>query len=323
MSKPHRPLIIAHRGACGYLPEHTLEAKALAYGMGADYLEQDIVATRDDQLVVIHDIHLDRVTDVAERFPERHRPDGRFYARDFDLEEVLSLRAWERLDRGGSAAEFPNRFPANSGSFRLASFDEELELIAGLNSASGRNVGIYTEIKRPAWHQANGVDLSSIVLETLDRFGYRTASDPVFVQCFDASEVERLHEDLKCKLPLIQLIGENQWHESATDYDRLRTEEGMAQVAKTADGIGPGLWQLYTLAEIDGQPVSTGLVSLAHSLDLAVHPYTFRTDQLPPGFESFEAAVQWFVETLSIDGLFTDFPDRAIEALARHPEGPG
>ncbi len=287
MSKPHRPLIIAHRGACGYLPEHTLEAKVLAYGMGADYLEQDIVATRDDQLVVIHDIHLDRVTDVAERFPERHRPDGRFYARDFDLEEVLSLRAWERLNRGGTAAEFPSRFPANSGSFRLASFAEELELIAGLNSASGRNVGIYTEIKRPAWHQANGVDLSSIVLETLDRFGYRTASDPVFVQCFDASEVERLHEDLKCKLPLIQLIGENQWHESATDYDRLRTEEGMAQVAKTADGIGPGRWQLYTLAEIDGQPVSTGLVSLAHSLDLAVHPYTFRTDQLPPGFESW------------------------------------
>ncbi len=322
MSQPDRPLIIAHRGACGYLPEHTLEAKALAYGMGADYLEQDIVATRDDQLVVIHDIHLDRVTDVAERFPDRHRQDGRFYARDFDLEEILSLRAWERLNGDGTAAEFPTRYPANSGSFRLASFDEELELIAGLNSASGRNVGINTEIKRPAWHQENGVDLSSIVLEMLDRFGYRTSSDAVFVQCFDASEVERLREDLDCNLRLIQLIGENHWHESATDYDRLRSEEGIARVAKTADGIGPGLWQLYTLAEIDGQPVSTGLVSLAHSSDLAVHPYTFRTDQLPPGFESFEAAIQWFVETLSIDGLFTDFPDRAIEALARLADDP-
>ncbi len=322
MSKPNRPLIIAHRGACGYLPEHTLESKALAYGMGADYLEQDIVATRDDQLVVIHDIHLDRVTDVADRFPDRHRPDGRFYARDFDLEEILSLRAWERLNRDGTAAEFPSRYPAYSGSFRLASFDEELDLIAGLNSASGRNVGIYTEIKRPAWHQANGVDLSTIVLETLDRFGYCTPNDPVFVQCFDASEVERLRKDLNCKLRLIQLIGKNQWHESATDYDRLRTEEGIAELAKTADGIGPGLWHLYTLAEIDGQPVSTGLVSLAHSHDLVVHPYTFRTDQLPPGFETFEAAVQWFVETLNIDGLFTDFPDRAIDALARHRKGP-
>ena len=109
---------------------------------------------------------------------------------------------------------------------------------------------------------------------------------------------------------------------SATDYDQLRTEEGLAQVAKTADGIGPGLWQLYTLAEIDGQPVSTGLVSLAHSLDLAVHPYTFRNDQLPPGFETFESAIQWFVETLGIDGLFTDFPDRAVEALAGHQAKP-
>ncbi len=137
----------------------------------------------------------------------------------------------------------------------------------------------------------------------------------MFVQCFDASEVERLRKDLNCKLPLVQLIGNNAWHESDTDYDQLRTEEGMAQVAKTADGIGPGLWHLYMLAEIDGQPVSTGLLSLAHSFDLAVHPYTFRADQLPPGFETFEAAVQWFAETLGIDGLFTDFPDQAIQAL--------
>ena len=310
-----RPLIIAHRGASGYLPEHTLEAKALAYGLGADYLEQDVVASRDDRLLVLHDIHLDRVTDVAERFPDRHRADGRYYARDFDLEEILSLRAWERLSSDGKHAAFPNRYPAKSGSFRLASFEEELEFIAGLNRSTGRTVGIYPEIKRPAWHQANGVDLSAKLLETLDRFGYRKPGDPVFVQCFDASEVERLRKDLNCKLPLVQLIGNNAWHESDTDYDQLRTEEGMAQVAKTADGIGPGLWHLYMLAEIDGQPVSTGLLSLAHSFDLAVHPYTFRADQLPPGFETFEAAVQWFAETLGIDGLFTDFPDQAIQAL--------
>lgn len=311
----NRPLIIAHRGASGYLPEHTLEAKALAYGMGADYLEQDVVASRDDQLLVLHDIRLDRVTDVAERFPDRNRADGHFYARDFDLQEILSLRAWERLGSDGKDVEFPNRYPARSGSFRLASFEEELELIAGLNRSTGRTVGIYPEIKRPAWHRANGVDLSARLLEVLDQFGYREAGDRVFVQCFDAKEVERLRNDLNCKLPLIQLIGNNDWHESATDYDQLRTEEGMAQVAETADGIGPGLWQLYTLAEIDGQPVSTGLVSLAHSLDLAVHPYTFRADQLPPGFESFEAAVQWFSATLGIDGLFTDFPDQAMQAL--------
>jgi glycerophosphoryl diester phosphodiesterase len=321
MSKAHRPLIIAHRGACGYLPEHTLEAKALAYGMGADYLEQDVVATRDDRLVVLHDIHLDRVTDVAERFPDRHRDDGRYYARDFDLDEIRSLRAWERLKGEGDAAAFPARFPERSGNFRVPSLDEELDLIAGLNRASGRSVGIYPEIKRPAWHQANGVDLSVKLLELLDRHDYRRPDDPVFVQCFDAREVERIRHELGSRLPLIQLIGNNEWRESDTDYDQLRTEKGLAELARTVDGIGPGLWHLYTLAEIDGQPVSSGLVSRAHALGLAVHPYTFRADQLPPGFETFEAAVQWFVSTLSIDGLFTDFPDRAIDALATQTTG--
>ena len=313
-----RPLIIAHRGASGYLPEHTLEAKALAFGMGADYLEQDVVASRDDQLIVLHDIYLDRVTDVAERFPDRHRADGRFYVRDFVLEEIQSMRVWERLNGAGNAPEFPNRYPAKSGNFRIAAFEEELEFIAGLNKSTGRAVGIYPEIKRPAWHQANGVDLSPKLLEILDRFGYREASDPVFVQCFDGHELKRLRQELDCKLRLIQLIGENHWHESDTDYDQLRTEEGLAQVAKTADGIGPGLWQLYTLAEIDGQPVSTGLVSRAHLHELAVHPYTFRADQLPPGFETFDAAVQWFAESLGIDGLFSDFPDRAVKAFKKH-----
>ena len=314
MSKAQQLLIIAHRGACGYLPEHTLEAKALAYGMGADYLEQDVVASRDDQLIVLHDIHLDRVTDVAERFPDRHRADGRFYARDFDLEEIQSLRAWERLNGEGDEAVFPNRFPAKTGNFRVPSLDEELDFVAGLNTSTGRNVGIYPEIKRPAWHQANGVDLSVKLLETLERHGYSNPDDKVFVQCFDAREVKRLRHDLNCRLPLIQLIGNNNWQESDTDYDQLVTEDGIAELAKSADGIGPGLWHLYTLAEIDGQPVSTGLVSRAHSHGLAVHPYTYRADQLPPGFESFEATVHWFVTTLAIDGLFTDFPDKARQA---------
>jgi glycerophosphoryl diester phosphodiesterase len=288
----------------------------LAFGLGADYLEQDVVATRDGELIVLHDIHLDRVTNVAERYPDRHRPDGRFYARDFDLGEIQSLRAWERLNSELSDAEFPNRYPARSGNFRVPSLAQELEFVAGLNRSSGRNVGIYPEVKRPAWHRDHGVDLSAKLLEVLDRFGYREPGDRAFVQCFDAREVARLRHDLGCKLPLIQLIGSNSWQESDTDYDQLMTEQGMRQVAKNADGIGPGLWQLYTLAEIDGQPVSTGLVSLAHSLDLAVHPYTFRADQLPPGFEAFEAAIQWFVDTLGIDGFFTDFPDKALHALA-------
>ena len=132
-----RPLVIAHRGASGYLPEHTLAAKALAHRMGADYLEQDVVASRDDQLIVLHDIYLDRVTDVAERFPGRARADGRFYARDFDTVELKQLRAWERMNEDGTAV-FPDRFPAKSGEFQLHTLSEELRFIRHLNARSGR-----------------------------------------------------------------------------------------------------------------------------------------------------------------------------------------
>src|SRR5262249_26330393 len=102
------PVVIAHRGASGYLPEHTLPAKALAYGMGADYLEQDVVLTRADQPLVLHDVHLDTVTDVAEVFPDRKRPDGRFYALDFTLAEIQSLRVTERIDPKTKRPVFPN-----------------------------------------------------------------------------------------------------------------------------------------------------------------------------------------------------------------------
>src|ERR671913_1263146 len=113
------PIVIAHRGASGYLPEHTLAGKALAYGLGADFLEQDVVATRDSQLVVLHDIYLDDVTDVAVRFPGRHREDGRHYVVDFDLAELQTLTVFERRAPGSSAAKFPSRFPADIGLFGI------------------------------------------------------------------------------------------------------------------------------------------------------------------------------------------------------------
>ena len=132
-----RPLLIAHRGASGYLPEHTLAAKQLAHEMGADYLEQDVVASRDDELIVVHDIHLDRVTDVADRFPGRERGDGRFYVRDFDLAELQTLSVWERMQADGSPV-YTNRYPPKSGEFRLNTLAEEFEFIHKLNAKSGR-----------------------------------------------------------------------------------------------------------------------------------------------------------------------------------------
>lgn len=310
------PVVIAHRGACGYLPEHTLEAKALAYGMGADYLEQDVVATRDDVLVVLHDIHLDTVTDVAERYADRARADGRFYARDFDLAEIKTLNVHERRNEDGVTAVFPGRFPTDEGHFSIATVAEEITMIQGLNKATGRNTGIYPEVKSPAFHAEEGVDVSRLLLATLEQFGYTDKSAPVYVQCFDAKEVVRLRNELECKLKIVQLIGENDWGESDTDYDVLKSADGLKSIAEVADGIGPWAPQLYTIAEIDGQAVSTGMVSAAHAVGLTVHPYTFRADALLPGFDTFTEMVEWFAGTLSIDGLFTDFPDKAIEALA-------
>lgn len=309
-----RPLVIAHRGASGYLPEHTLEAKALAYGQGADYLEQDVVATRDDRLVVLHDVHLERVTDVARRYPDRHRPDGRWYVRDFHLAELRTLNVHERCDAAGKPV-FPGRFPVDAGRFRIATLEEELELVRGLNRSTRRTVGVYPEIKRPAWHRSEGVDVTKLVLAVLGDFGWRRRDDPVFVQCFEADELRRLREDLGCDLKLVQLLEENGGNESGTDYAALQSPSGLAALAGTVEAVGPSLGQLQRPAAIDGQPVSTGLAEAAHRAGLAVHPYTFRADALPAGFASFEALVAWFAAHLGVDGLFTDFPDRALAAL--------
>jgi glycerophosphoryl diester phosphodiesterase len=307
------PLVIAHRGASGYLPEHTLAAKGLAHDMGADYLEQDIVASRDDALVVLHDIYLDRVTDVAERYPGRERDDGRFYVRDFDIEELRSLQVWERMNPDGSPV-YPERYPARSGDFRINTLREELAFIQRLNKQTGRQAGVYPEIKRPAWHKAQGIDIAPQLLEQLGEFGYSDRADPVFVQCFDDAELRRLKDELGCPFQLVQLIGDNAWNEAPTDFDELRTADGITRLAQTVDAIGPHLPYLYHLQEDTvSDPVSSGLVEIAHDVGLLVHPYTFRADELPPGFRSFKDLVVFFALELKVDGLFTDFPDLAVQ----------
>lgn len=308
------PLLIAHRGASADLPEHTLAGKALAYGLGADFLEQDVVATRDDGLIVLHDIHLEQVTDVSWRYPTRARADGHWYARDFDLEEVLSLRALERMTPDLSRAVYGDRFPAREGSFRLATLAEELTMIGSLNRTTGRAVGIYPEIKKPAWHRAEGVDISSLVLAALTEQGFRERRDDVYLQCFDPTETARIREDLGSELRLVQLLGDNAWGECAADYDALRTPAGLAEIARYADAIGPWVEHLYTL-DSSGRPMSTGVVEAAHDHGLAVHPYTFRADALPSGFSNYQELLAWFVDGLGIDGLFTDFTGETRQYL--------
>lgn len=307
------PVVIAHRGASGYLPEHTLPAKALAWAMGADYLEQDLVATRDDRLVVMHDVHLDRTTDVAQVYPERARPDGRWYVRDFDLAELSELRAHERVDATG-AAVYPQRYPVGEGHFRVHSFDEELEFVARLRRHSDRPVGIYPELKRPAWHRQEGVDIAALAVDLLTQHGYADANDDIYLQCFDPAELVRLRDDFATQLPLVQLIASNDWGEADADFDSLQSADGLKSIADYADAIGPWIPQLY-VATPSG-PTSSGLVERAKAAGLAVHPYTFRSDDLPAGFADFETLLRFVVDELAVDGLFTDFPDFVRQWLA-------
>jgi len=289
------------------LPEHTFPAKALAYTMGADYLEQDVVATKDDQLVVLHDIHLDRVSDVAKQFPDRKRDDGRYYVRDFTLDEIRTLLVHERTLKNGQPV-YPGRFQSSTEEFRIHTFSEELAFVAQLRTSVGRPIGVYPEIKRPEWHRTEGVDITPLLLSELRAHGYNSHTDPVYVQCFDDQELIRIRETLNCEFKLIQLIGENDWGESSADYDELRSSGGLKRLAKTVDGIGPWVSHLYRQCE-SGHLEDSELVSRAHDEGLAVHPYTFRRDDLPAGFESFTELLDFVLDELFIDGLFTDFPD--------------
>ncbi len=314
-------LVIAHRGASGYLPEHTLAAKALAHGMDADYLEQDVVLTRDGVPIVLHDIFLEPTTDVAQKFPTRHRRDGRFYAIDFSLEEIRSLRVHERSEKdadGEDRAVFPERFPLGPDWSGIPTLAEEIAFIDGLNRSRRRSSGLYIELKAPRWHKKQGQDIADAVVSVLKESGYADRRDRVFLQCFDDATLRYLRDSLNSPLPLIQLIADNDWGEdSEVDYDFLLTEKGLDEIARYADGIGPWLMQIYRGKDAAGGPLFTDLVNQAKARGLQVHPYTFRADQLPPGIDSFSELLTLFIEDQQVDGLFTDFPDLVREFLSQ------
>lgn len=305
--------VIAHRGASAYVPEHTLEGAAMAHAMGADYIELDVLLTADDHLIVLHDLYLDAMTDVAGRYPDRARPDGRHYAIDFTLAEVRSLRVHERVGADGKAV-FPDRFPPAGRIFRVPTLPEALTLIQGLNQATGREAGIYLEPKRPAWHRSEGKELMPAVLAALASHGYRAADDKALLQSFDMDSLLYARRELGSELRMVQLIGENSWRESPTDFDFLQTEEGLAEVAGYAQGIGPWLPQVIDINAF-GQADISDLIDRAHALGLFVHGYTLRADQLPAGAGAFPDVVRRLAGA-GLDGVFTDHPDRVIEALA-------
>jgi glycerophosphoryl diester phosphodiesterase len=314
-----QPIIIAHRGASGYLPEHTLAGKALAHAMGADFLEQDVVLTKDGTAIVLHDIYLEPTTDVQYVFPDRSRVDGQYYAIDFTLEEIRQLRVHERSKEdsaGKEVAVYPARFPLGPGTCGIPTLAEEINFIAGMDQSRSKTTGLYIELKAPNWHLEQGYDIAKTIMEVLEQTGYAQRERQVYLQCFDDKALRYLRNTLKTKLPLIQLIADPSWGEdSAVDYRSLLSGDGLREIASYADGIGPWIMQIYRGKSNNGEPILSGLVNNARQLGLEVHPYTFRADELPPDISSFDELLDIFINQAGITGLFTDFPDLATAFL--------
>ncbi|HYW92446.1 MAG TPA: glycerophosphodiester phosphodiesterase family protein [Gammaproteobacteria bacterium] len=298
MTQPSRT-VIAHRGASGYLPEHTLAGYAMAHAMGADFLEPDLVMTRDGVLIARHDVILEDTTDIAAVFPDRSRADGHWYAADFELAEIRRLQARERTE---------HRFRRDSHGFPVPTFEELLQLVAELNRLTGRGTGVYPETKEPDFHRAAGLPMEEPLLALLERYRYREAADPVFVQSFDPENLRHMRESLGTKLRLVQLV---------SDAASV-TPGGLDTVAAYADAIGPD----RRLIDPDdaGDAPGPRLVQDAHARGLLVHPYTFRADAVDPRYADFESELRRFCFEFGVDGVFSDHPDRATAVLHTAPD---
>ncbi len=330
-------VVIAHRAASGYLMEHNLPSVALAVAMGSDYIEQDLVMTKDDQVIVLHDPTLERVSNVAELFPGRNRQDGKFYALDFTLAEIKQLHLKEPYPNSGAGE---GRFPDYNANLQLTipTFKEELELIRGLEKTLRREIGIYPEIKQPWLHRKEGKDISIAVLKTLYDYGYKSKESKVYLQCFDPDELKRIHDELmpplQMGLKLIQLIDSNNGDETKVlewgewvryNYDWILSKSGLRSLSSTIAGIGLDKSMLVDEA---GSLLRPTLVSDAHSLGMVVHAYTFRRGKeslppyIPPSAASFEALLEFFYFKVGVDGVFTDYCGDAVLFLQKRVAPP-
>ena len=328
-----KPLVIGHRGASGYLPEHTLESKALAFGQGADYLEQDLVMSKDNHLVVIHDHFLDGLTDVAQKFPGRARADGKYYVPDFTLAEIRSLQMTEnfKTENGKQVPVYPNRFPLWQGQFKIHTFEEELQFVRGLEKSSGKRIGIYPEIKAPWLHHQEGKDIARATLAMLKKYGYTQKSDPVYLQTFDFNELKRIKTELLPQMgmnvKLVQLVAYSDWGETQArqngrwanyDYDWMFKPGAMKEIARYADGVGPAWYML--LDEKQSRPghiVATPMAADIQTTQLQLHPYTVRRETLPPYVRNIDEMYAALFEQAKADGIFTDFPDTLAQYLKK------
>jgi len=311
-------VVFAHRGASGYLPEHSLPAKAMAHAQGADFLEQDVVLTKDDVPIVLHDIHLDSMTDVAKRFPERKRADGRYYAIDFTLEEIKSLNATQRFDPKSGEAVLPKRFPLDGYTYHLHTLEEEIRFIEGMNFSSGKKVGLFTEIKQPTFHGKEGKDIARIVSEVLHRHGYGKKRDEAcWVQCFEYNTLLRFRDELGWEGKLMMIFGGAKPGADGSNYDALSSPEKLRTIADYVDGVFPNVDRIVTWDE-EGKPQATEFVSNARKAGLWICSGVIRQDSLPERCPSVDALHAALFETAGVNAVCTDFPDLSVQWVREH-----
>ncbi len=310
-----QPLVIAHRGAPGALPDHTLEGYRHAVEQGAHYIEPDLVSTKDGALIARHENEIGATTDVADKFPERKTTktvDGEsitgWFTEDFTLAEIKTLRARQPM-----AA----RPKDHDGKYAIPTFDEILLLREELSKTTGRAIGVYPETKHPSYFDALGLSLEEPLLKALSAHDLGKSDDPVFIQSFEVGNLQELakHTDL----PLLQLVwtSGSPWDKRDTGptFAQMITPEGLEQVARYAAGIGAHKHQVIPLVDgALGKP--TTLVADAHAADLLVHLYTFRSepDALPRGLSPVDE-VRAYIDA-GADGLFCDFTEVGVAALA-------
>lgn len=263
------------------------------------------------------DIYLNAMSNVAEMFPGRSREDGLYYVIDFDLAELRQLRIHERVRPLNGTQVYPLRFPSNSSvNFQLATLNETIELLLGLNYATGRRRELLIEIKKPEYHSQNNRDISSIVLSTLNAYNLTEPTDPVIIQTFYIEGLTYIRRNLNSRLRLFALMTWNRINESSSNYDYYRTEEGIQNLSTIVQALTP-FHEFLVDYNVNGSILGVNnFTKWAHQYGLQVYPFTYRKDSFPG--ESFEGFLHYFWHTVLVDGFITDHPDVVLKYLTEH-----
>jgi glycerophosphoryl diester phosphodiesterase len=318
------PIVIGHRGASGYRPEHTLASYELAIDMGADYIEPDIVATKDGILIARHENDISQTTDVSDR-PEfanrrtRKIIDGKeiagWFAEDFTLEEIKTVRVKERLSFRDRTFDYQLEIPT---------LQEIIDLVKRKNTDTGRALGIYPETKHPTYFDSINLSLEEPLIEILHANGYSSRNDPIFIQSFEVENLKQLNEmtDL-CLVQLLASSGMQPYDLSikgdSRTYADLTSPRELAKIAEYARAIGPDKRLIVPVNEEGYLQPTTSLIDQAHADGLWVHTWTFRNENqyLAPDYDGNPKAEYEQFFRLGVDGVFSDFPDTAVTVRNR------